>query len=388
MPLKFEEYIIHDKKDDFIKVKNLRLWGTNEEIGFKLGEIAKKQHSISRIKNTDSIKNLCQKKYLRNNYPIHYSRMKGMANAYGENIDNTEYDFTCFGNPLGVNACSAVFYPPEFTETKTGILSRNLDLPTISFSEMIKGKNVANEPSALSNIYVIEIYPDNGFSSLINLSFELYGLGLDGINSEGFSVTHLYADSVNTNSYKPSNEYGVGINEMLTVQFLLDNCKTVDDAKELLLYNKHFYMLLPTHFLIADKNGNSFVWEYSQEHNKEYIIDGNSEIQIITNFPLHQFTESSTFPNNMDKSCPFERYKTINNAIKKENNKISLNKIKEINSKVFIRDEMFTEKPKVHERTIYHNLYDTNKKSMEISFYRKDDDKQQLRTEYYKFKLK
>lgn len=388
MALKFEEDIIHFKKDDFIKVKNIRLFGTNEEIGFKLGEIAKMQHSVSRFKNSDSLKNKYQKKYLRNNYPVHYSRMNGMAKAYGEDIETTEYDFTCFGNPLSINACSAVFYPPEFTETKTGILSRNLDLPTISFSEMISAENVADEPSAMSNLYVIEIYPDKGFSSLMNLSFELYGLGLDGINSEGLAVTHLYADKVNARSYKPSAEYGLGINEMLAVQFLLDCCKTVDDAKELLLCNKHFYILLPTHFLIADKNGKSFVWEYSPEHNKEYIIDNNSEIQIITNFLLHQYPDPMTFPESKERSCPFDRYITLDKAIKNEKGKISTNKMKEINSKVFISDDMFAEEPVYPERTIYHNLYDTLNKSMEISFYRKDEYKQALRTEYYNFRLK
>lgn len=388
MALKFEEEIVHFRKGDFIEVKNIRLSGTNEEIGFKLGEIAKKQHAVSRRKNSDSQKNKYQKKYLSKNYPVHYSRMKGMANAYGEDIENTAYDFTCFGNPLGIYACSAVFYPPEFTETKTGILSRNLDLPVISFSEMINAEKVADEPPAMSKLYVIEIYPDKGFSSLVNLSFELYGLGLDGINSEGLTVTHLYADQVNASSYKPSAEYGIGINEMLTVQFLLDSCKTVDEAKELLLCNKHFYLLLPTHFLIADKNGNSFVWEYSPEHNKEYIIDNNSEIQIITNFLLHQYPNPMNFPKSKDRSCPFDRYKMLARAIKDEKGKISTNKMKEINSKVFISDDLFAEEPHFAERTIYHNLYDTLNNSMEISFYRKDDFKHSLRTEYYKFRLK
>ena len=70
MKLKFEEQIIHERRGDFLKVRNLRLFGTNEEIGFKLGEIAKKRHSISRIENLDTFKNLWQRKYLRNNYPV------------------------------------------------------------------------------------------------------------------------------------------------------------------------------------------------------------------------------------------------------------------------------------------------------------------------------
>lgn len=145
--------------------------------------------------------------------------------------------------------------------------------------------------------------------------------------------------------------------------------------------------MLPLHFLIADRFGNSFIWEYSPQHNKEFIINGNKEIQIITNFPVHQYLNLVNFPANEDKSCPFERYKTIL-AATKINKLISKNQIKEINSKVFIRDEMYLVKQKEPVRTIYHNLYDTSKKSMEISFYRKDQGGNQLRTDYYNFILK
>ena len=385
MALKLKDEIIHQQVGDFTSVRNLQLFGTNEEIGFMLGEMAIYQHNIKRTPATDKLKLNTQKKYLKENYPIHYNRMKGLAKAYSENIETTEYDLTCFGNPLGITTCSAVYYPPAFTDSKKGILSRNLDLPLISFSEMITGKNDGNVP-ALSNIYIIEIYPDTGYSSLVNLSFELYGLGLDGINSEGLAVTHLYADSVNPNLYTSSSEYGVGINEMLTVQLLLDNCKTVDEAKETLLRNKHFYILLPTHFLIADRYGESFIWEYSPQHNQEFIINGNSDIQIITNFPVHQFNDSDYFPKSKDKSCPFHRYRTIKESIT-DTAKLTTEKIKEINARVFYSDDMFETKPQIKTRTIYHNVYDTIKKSMEISFYRKDDGNQQLRTEYFEFFL-
>lgn len=345
MALKFNEYIVHKQEGDFSFVKNIQLSGTNEEIGFKLGEIAKEKHSILRQKNADTVKNECQKKYIKTNYPVHYERMKGLLRAYGEDINTTGYDFTCFGNPLAIHACSAVFYPPKFTENGTGILNRNADLPVTSFSTMTTPEKSARGTPAASNIYVAELYPDKGYPSLIILCFELHGLGLDGINSEGLTVSHLHSDTINTNEYKPTLEYGVGINEMLTVQFLLDNCKTVKEAKELLLCNKHFYMLLPLHFKIADKFGDSFIWEYSPQHNKEFIISGNKEIQIITNFPIHQYQNPATFSDNEDKSCPFERYKTTKAATTTDK-LISIDQIKKINSKVFFRDEMSLIQPK------------------------------------------
>lgn len=385
MALRFEQNTIHHQQDDFASVEHLILSGSNEEIGFKLGELARNHHSILRIRNADPLKNECQKKYLKEHYPIHYQRMRGLAGAYSEKIENTDFDFTCFGNPLGVGACSAVYYPPAFTESQTGILSRNLDLPTNSMSGILTEHKKRNA-SSTSNIYIVELYPDEGFPSMVNLCFELYGLGLDGINSEGLAVTHLYADSVNSNLYKPTKESGVGINEMLVVQLLLDNCGSVDEAKEILLCNKHFYMLLPTHLLIADRFGESFVWEYSPQHNHEYIINGKSKIQILTNFQLHENPYPDAFPAGSDKSCPFERYKTLEHAIGNLN-AFSTEKIKEINSLVFVGDEMFNIVPKNRVRTIYHNVYDTRKKSMEISFYRKDDGKHQRRTEYFRFQL-
>jgi predicted choloylglycine hydrolase len=235
-------------------------------------------------------------------------------------------------------------------------------------------------------MYVVELYPDKGFSSLVNLSFELYGLSLDGINSEGLTVTHLYADSVNSDLYQLTRGYGVGINEMLVVQLLLDKCKTVDEAKDVLLSNKHFYLLLPTHLLIADRFGKSFVWEYSPQHNCEYIIDGGDQPQVITNFLLHEFKSSDEFPESKEKACPFSRYKSIEDDMACDSI-FSIEKIKEINSRVFISDDMFHKKPDPKERTIYHSLYDTNKRSMEISFYRKDEGKKELRTRYFEFQL-
>jgi len=192
--------------------------------------------------------------------------------------------------------------------------------------------------------------------------------------------------TVNNDLYKPSREYGVGINEMLVVQFLLDNCKNVDEAKELLLCNKHFYMMLPTHLLIADRWGQSFVWEHNPQHNKEFILNGGGEIQIITNHPLHEFRNPNAYPGNAEKSSSFERLRTLNTAVEGADH-LSVDRIKLINSLVFIRDEMYEIPPSMKVRTVYHNVYNTNQLSMEISYYRKDKGEKQLRTEYFKFQL-
>ncbi|QGY42112.1 linear amide C-N hydrolase [Maribellus comscasis] len=388
MTLKISAQIIHRKKGDYVTVRHLQLWGSNREIGFQLGKIARKQHSVLAVTNPNPAKNECQKKYIQQNYPVHFERMKGFAEAFGESLVATDKDFSCFGHLNGTIACSAIFYPAEFTQTKTGILSRNADLPLITFQEIMGQKPSPDSKSVLSNPYIIETYPDKGYATLSTFSFELYGLALDGINSEGLVISHLHADSVNISFYKPTKGFGVGINEMLAVQFLLDNCKNAEDAKKLLLLNKHFYMFLPTHLIVADKDGNSFIWEYSSNHNEESIISGNQKIQIITNFPVHQFLHSKNFPASIDDSCPFARFRTLEKAIKDNGKNLSLQQIKNINSTVFIQDKMCAKPLVPPVRTVYHNLYDTANSSMEISFYRKDEADCQLRTKYYKFQLK
>lgn len=388
MALKFEEYNLHDQQGDYVKVKHVRLFGTNYEIGNKLGELAKNRHYLQMPRWSSTTKRDSQYTYLKKNYLAHFDRMAGFAYAFGEDIHQTEYDYSCFGITLGVPMCSAVYYPPCSTKTETGIISRNADLALVSFPQLLEGETQKNRTKIMEKPYILELHPEKGYSSLVMFCFELYGLALDGINSEGLAVTHLHGDVLNGKTYKPSMDSGVGINEMLVVQLLLDNCKSVDEAKEMLLCNKHFRMILPTHLLIADKYGNSFIWEYPIEHNQDFFIDGNSEVQIITNFPVHRYPEASTFPKSIDLSCPFARYKTLSEAINTCDGKVSNNTIKEINSKVFVHKEMYKTPPLYPVRTIYHNLYDCNQKSMEVSFYRNEQNNKQKRTEYFKFKLK
>ena len=388
MALKFEEFTLHDRQGDYANVKHIRLSGTNFGIGNKLGELAKNRHSLQMPKWSSTTKRDAQYTYLKKNYPAHFDRMAGFASAFGEDIQQAEHDYSCFGITLAFPMCSAVYYPPCSTETETGVISRNADLELVCIPQLAGDSAQKNSIKIMEKPYVLELHPDSGYSSLVMFCFELYGLALDGINAEGLAVTHLHGDVLNEDAYKPGMDSGVGINEMLVVQQLLDNCKTVDEAKEMLLCNKHFRMILPTHLLIADKFGNSFVWEYPIEHNQDFFTDGNSEIQILTNFPLYKYPAIYTFPKSNDLSCPFARYKTLSEAIGTYRGKVSNDSIKKINSKVFVRQEMYKTPPPVAVRTIYHNVYDCNQRTMEVSFYRKEDNNKQERTEYFKFKLK
>ena len=55
-------------------------------------------------------------------------------------------------------------------------------------------------------------------------------------------------------------------------------------------------MFMPSHFLIADRHGESFVWEYSQAHNREHIVESPGRPLISTNFRLHQHMDGENPP--------------------------------------------------------------------------------------------
>jgi len=91
--------------------------------------------------------------------------------------------------------------------------------------------------------------------------------------SEGLAVAILAEEeSVNKVGREPGDE--VGLHELMGMRYLLDNCKNVEEAKETLLSLKHYYSFIPCHYIIGDRSGKYFIFEFSPSRNRSYIIDG------------------------------------------------------------------------------------------------------------------
>lgn len=387
MALSCKETIIHQCELDFAQVKHVCVKGSDFEIGQKLGSIAREVHGIQRTK-IGKERSKQQTEYFRKNYPIHYERMKGLASVYGEEINDTPFDFSSYGNPVAAPACSAVFYPAQVTANGHSIISRNEDLPLIPFSAMVGLSVRDDEPCASSRYYVVEQYPDNGYPSLGMMSFELFGSLLDGINSEGLMVVHLAACDNATGHFKTTGTFQPGINEMLSVQLLLDNCKNTVEAKACLLLQHHYCIHIPIHLLVADRSGNSFIWEID-ERGVFHIVEGIGKAQLITNFELHKYTDLGAFPSMDYDACPFVRYKNLDALVRQHDN-FDIDTMKAINARVFITDYMMPKDFPVKVRTMYHQLYDANDASLDISFYLRDDVENKsgaVRSPYFNFRL-
>jgi penicillin V acylase-like amidase (Ntn superfamily) len=88
----------------------------------------------------------------------------------------------------------------------------------------------------------------------------------------------------------------VGLHELAVARLLLDTCATVDEVKTALLTIKQHYRLAPLHYIVADRNGRSFVYENSTGRNVQHLIDGGGKIQVLTNFQLHKHRTSESMP--------------------------------------------------------------------------------------------
>ena len=181
-----------------------------------------------------------------------------------------------------------VHLPPQLTSTGTSVVSRDYDYSTgsISFGFLPPGML-----HATARPYLLELHPDRGYASLAMVSYDLLSGVLDGINSEGLTVALAMDDELFSNyQLEPTIDSAVGLGVVQTLRLLLDTCATVEEAKDALLETKQYYEFIPVHYLIADRFGKSFVWEYSHAHNKEFIIENPDRPLVMTNF---QFESAS-----------------------------------------------------------------------------------------------
>ncbi len=380
----YEEEIVVGGPDDFMEVRHVVLKGTNSAIGKKIAEIAQKSH-VRVVASGDTLKNRLQREYMRQNYPIHYERMKGLAAGFGLEFEDNRYDFSHLSQITFPAGCSVVFYPGKFTESKHSMLSRNFDFTTGT----VEGRHPrTGESPVLAHPYIFEIYPDTGYAALFICAFDLLGGVLDGINSAGLAVAIL-ADSESPGEFPREPSWEVGVHELLSMRYLLDNCKNVQEAKEALLKLKHFYSFASLHYIVGDKSGKSFIFEFSPSRNKTFIIDSDSP-QCLTNHLVSRHRSIKKLPDGFT----FERYKILSEAISSKQ-AFSISEIKEINSRVSVPPLAFYHLEYAPPRTLWHSLYDLEQKTMQVKFYLGEepipDDKEKVKilgSEYYNFSLK
>ena len=358
----YTETVIAGGPDKFVEVRHVVLKGSNFEIGRKIGEIAKREGTPLTPSN-DHIRNRAKREYMAKNYPILHERMKGVAAAYGLNFADDSYDLSGLFQPqMAAPGCSVTFYPASATENGHNILSRNYDFTT--------GDSTGRRPqkgrlAMMARPCLFEIHPDQGYSSLSLCAFEYLGGVLDGINSEGLVVSILAeGESVERVGSEPGSE--VGMHELMSMRYLLDNCKNVEEAKEALLSLKHFYSFIPCHYIIGDRSGNSFIFEFSPARNRNYVIDGNGP-QCVTNHLVFRHQKVEEFPETGLNSS-MRRYKMLDESIRAKG-KFTLEEIAAINARVAVPAIAPGNPDMAPGRTLWYAQYDLENQTLAVKFY-------------------
>ena len=244
--------------DDFLTVRHLRIEGTQLEIGRALAAAAEAAHGAAAAPRpvADPFVERTRRRWFDTNHPIHSMRTRGIAEHFGIDPDDTEVATDWLGTYEVPAGCSVAFYPSSGTKDGHGLLSRNFDFPTATFTQIVGLPPIADERPLAADPWVVELHPDEGYASIVVGIMDLMG-GMDGINEAGLAVA-LLADN-ETPDPEPTGRPQIGLSEQQVVRYLLDRCATVEDAKEALLLAKHYYFFTPCHFVVADRSGAAFV---------------------------------------------------------------------------------------------------------------------------------
>jgi hypothetical protein len=362
----FEESVVAGGPDAFMEVRHLTLRGSNFAIGRKLAEIARDRHHVKPLRYPRSRDTVMQKRYFLEYYPVFIDRMQGVAALYGKNLDNNSYNFAALYYGMPDVRCSVVYYPPGITETGTGVLSRNFDSST---GMITGGAPRRGELATCARPYLIEMYPDSCYASLVMCCFDLLGGVCDGINSAGLTVAILSdADVITELGARPTKGPREGLDEIQILRFLLDTCADTKQAQAALRQAKRYYSMIPNHYIVADAEGRSFIWENSTSMNTGYVINGGERPLVTTNFLLHRYPDTNELPSGNEEVDWFARYTTIRERIDAHEGTFDVATIKEINRCVASRNPL----PKgttITHRTLWHALYFPEELRVEIDFY-------------------
>ena len=381
--LEFSERVVAGGPDDFMTVRHLRLRGSQRAIGRKLAEIAQTRHGVQPVRLDPAIAEQ-RLEFYKSAYPVHYERALGVKDHFGTNFDGG-LDATVLPYNLPANyGCSVVYYPPSHCASGHATLSRNYDWTTGTWAAILGPSAQQNDRRTTEDPYVIEVYPDQGYASLYLCAYELLGGCFDGINSEGLTVA-LLANEVGPPP-TPTGTWRPGLNEIEITRYLLDNCTDVEEARRALESVDFYYALVPCHYLIGDRHGHSFVWEYSFNLRRRYVVDGPAGPQWVTNHPIHRraYPTAESIPASLTDST-FARFRRLNEEIKKAPAKRTLEDIKHAN-----RCVRAVGGGAVPGRTLWHAIYDCHDKSLEVDFYLGENgpDGQNKRSGYVHFQLR
>ncbi len=367
MGLEVEERIVAGEEDDLVLVHHLVLRGSNRAIGRHLGEIARARYHAQPIAADDPLRVRVQREWFRRHYPALFERMHGLAEAFGVDLADDAYDLSAL-RP-GPTACAMIFVPPRVTAGTRPLVSRTFDAcagPRRPATEVGCDLLPATRP------YVLELHPDGGHASLVLTTYDLLSGALDGLNAEGLCVSVAVDEEARAAGAEPTGAAAVGLDELQLVRFLLDGCANAGEAREAALSAKHYYAHAPAHYLVADRHGDAFAFEYGVGHNREHVIDAAGLPLVITNHPLHRYPDDARLPRADGPGATYARWRRLSAALAETPAPYDADALRRVAARAFIEPGADPE-PQPPVRTLWHGIYDLRERSLEASFFLRDE---------------
>lgn len=401
-----DEIVVAKENGTRVEWRHIVVKGNNTQIGMALGQIAQEDYGAkSLFRYADPIYGKARQVYMERNFPAMSERMKGIAAAYGIPSDNYTFDASTLAYDVGSVACSMIYFPPENTENGHALASRNTDWYLVPMDVYLNKTTNATGNAACSRNFILEIYPDEGYSTIAVGSSDLNS-ALDIVNSEGLGISLLedtWLDPIPKTPIAGGRNSGIAGTQV--PRLISETCKTVEEAKLEVLANKEFFSLVGTHYMVYDSYGNSTIIEWNKTDGSIYFTDGvNGKPNIMTNHPMYLFSnyaikdlprESNLIPYN-DPYDSFNRYITLHNFTSSHQGKFSEGDASDALSLVFADTVIAAEGAMMPLpiNTIYNVLLDVTDKSVKAKFYLKNGPvdpetgkNTTIYSEYFTFKL-
>ena len=375
-----DQIIVPASNQNYMEVRHLVLQGSNREIGFALGNYARNRLGVAKLGSyREPIYGRARQEYLKHNFPSLLQRSIGVADAFGLDEGETRYDTTSLLFDFGAFGCSAIFFPPNLTANGHPLVARNLDFYIVSAREMVTGKSSPNEPNIFSRSFIAEFYPESEFASLQTTGPDFLNFPFDGVNEHGLFSTVL-VDQQGPGEADPfTGGRDSGLSGMQVVALLMNKCKTVEEAKTVLLQNKIYMPFEAMHWLVADAHGLSTIFEIDGKSGQYYFIDGMpGKPQVITNHAVHCYPRVDTFSSVESEATynTFTRYCLLIDLISGHSGKFSTEDCFNIMSKVYGRAQDAEEvgaKSPFPMRTLWTLVADIAERKISIKYFLRDD---------------
>jgi acyl-CoA:6-aminopenicillanic acid acyl transferase len=358
--------IVAGGSTDFMTVQHVSASGGQAEIGSALAVEARRTYGWAPAP-ADPLKARARRAWFARHWPQHLARMRGAAEELGLDPETDEvYLDGAGGIPLG-SACAASFYPPGATVDGRGVLGRNYDFFTTSATAlfaMLAGRPAppSDEMPMSARPYVITSVPGDGPATTMITMNELDGC-MEGINEHGLAVALLIADAESASAPVDAGPQ-VGVSSAQLPRFLLDTCATAAEALDALLGAKQYDLGTPLHYLVADRSGDSFVWERGPGGD-EHAVRADGGALCVTNHLVHRYRDLTDLPDDTAETMlTYQRYRTISE--RSAGTGLSAALMREALDAVRVDAATDTDYPV---RTLWRTVFDLERSAMATHFY-------------------